>query len=154
MANEIGPVAKATGAEPHSGSPQCLITHLNRKAKTLCRSDAPNNPETAIEALDRPTSSGAALPQSPHKRVVGEDRQSAAAVASPPSAITPPPSQTYAHTTTEEQEWQIRRILSKRQDSFTDPRLLYLPSLLSLAVFVYYTHMTRSVHGLDILRLA
>lgn len=103
MESKIGPAAFQGFLPTEQAKAQgCLSTHTT---------------EPTTEPIDRLASPSAALPQHPRGRVVGEDNPGAAAVASSPSAITSPLSpQSHAQNAAlEEHEWEITKIVDKRQ---------------------------------------
>jgi len=112
-----GTSIRATGAEPETGMAHLLSSHLREEPKTLGGLDTLVAPDPPVQPLDRPTSPDVAPPQYPDGRVGGEDDKGARAIASPPSASTPPliPQSEAGPLILEEEEWEIRKIVSKRR---------------------------------------
>ena len=114
---ESGTSTRATSVEPETETAPLLSSHSEEEPKTLRGLDAPITPDPPTEPLDRPTSPDVTLSQHLDGRAIGEDEYGAAVGANPPNASPPSlPCQPEARTSVlEEEEWEVRKIVGKRQ---------------------------------------
>ena len=120
VADNSGALIKATSGEPEIGAAPLLSTHPMEESKTPGCVDAPTDPDPPTDPLDRPPFPDVARPQHRSGRVVREDDYGAPPVAGPPSATTLPLSQqpqgeVHLATDTEDDEWEIVKIVGKRR---------------------------------------